>query len=90
MNSNHGFKVGATTVTRDGRPARIVSTDYRPRHGRTILAITTDRPGEEVVHSYYPDGRCFYSLGKPHKDDILPIKEPNSELLGLQLPLIPA
>lgn len=43
--------------TRDGRKARIVSTDVLRDDGRVILALITIRPGHETPYVLQSDGR---------------------------------
>ena len=48
--------------TRDGRPARVVGTDFNSKSGETLLAVITGSDGMSHSRIYYKEGRVWKSL----------------------------
>ena len=64
-------------VTRDGRKARIVATDYQ---GDKILAIATTKSGHEEAIVRWVDGRLYNILGTITDHDLINAPEPVQEM----------
>lgn len=64
-------------VTRDGRPARVVCTDYKsglafPKY--KLLVLIDNGPGEEEPVPYREDGGCDSKTGESPADLFLPVQ----------------
>ena len=68
------FDPNKPVQTRDGRKARIICNDrmgYSP-----LIALVSDKEGEETVQGYRADGTYYYNRGIPNdKRDLVNIPE---------------